>query len=276
MRQWPIIEKEAYVIIASCGRLDWLLQRSDGFSLFTDRHNLLYVFNPYGQHGSQSAHSAAKLIRWALRLSSYRYTIEYVPGPENVWSEMLTRWAAPPVLARISAIMLAPVAPSLDESFVWSTAQEVRLIQDAVRVDTTTEDGQPLKISLRSDDDLYCVSCGQVWIPADANDLQLRICIVAHTGPGGHRGRTATTDYIRAIFSWPTVLVDFRTFCNTCLHYRSTLGGDITPRPLGQAVHASLPNEIIHFDYLYMGIVRNTHTCPEHSIALLSFIAGQL
>jgi hypothetical protein len=27
----------------------------------------------------------------------------------------------------------------------------------------------------------------------------------------------------------------------------------IAPRPFGQALHASLPNEIIHFDFLYMG-----------------------
>jgi hypothetical protein len=92
MHRWPIIEKEAYAIIASCNRLDWLLQRSDGFSLFTDHHNLLYVFNPGGSHGSQSALSAAKLIRWALRLSSFSYTIEHVPGTDNVWSDMLTRW----------------------------------------------------------------------------------------------------------------------------------------------------------------------------------------
>jgi RNase H-like domain found in reverse transcriptase len=42
MRRCFIFEKEAYAIIASCDRIDWLLQRTDGFSLFTDCHNLLY------------------------------------------------------------------------------------------------------------------------------------------------------------------------------------------------------------------------------------------
>jgi hypothetical protein len=250
MSRWPIIEKEAYAIIASCNRLEWLLQRSDGFSLFTDHHNLLYVFNPNGTHGSHSAHSAAKLIRWALRLSSYRYTIEHVPGIDNVWSDMLTRWAAPPPIARISTLMLAPVAPNLDPSFSWPTAAEIRLIQDAARIGLAIEDDAATHLA---NNDLYRMASGQVWIPAAAHDLQLRICIVAHTGPGGHRGVSTTTASVEALFSWPTLHDDVRTFCNTCLHCRSTIGGNRTPRPFGQALHASAPNEVIHFDYLYMG-----------------------
>jgi hypothetical protein len=158
--------------------------------LFTRHHNLLYVLNPNGTHESYSAHSAAKLIRWALRLSSYRYTIEHVTGIDNVWSDMLTRWAAPSPIARVSKFMLAPVAPNLDPSFSWPTAAEIRLIQEAARVGLTSGDDSAIQLS---DDDLYRLVSDQVWIPAAAHDLQLRICIVAHTGPGGHRGVGTTT-----------------------------------------------------------------------------------
>jgi RNase H-like domain found in reverse transcriptase len=46
--RWSIIEKEAFAILASCERLDWLLLRPEGFSLFTDHTNLIYIFNPHG------------------------------------------------------------------------------------------------------------------------------------------------------------------------------------------------------------------------------------
>jgi RNase H-like domain found in reverse transcriptase/Reverse transcriptase (RNA-dependent DNA polymerase)/Integrase core domain/Integrase zinc binding domain len=250
MSRWPIIEKEAYAIIASCTRLDWLLQCADGFSLFTDHHNLLYIFNPAGTHGVTSAHSAAKLIRWALRLSSYRYTIEHIAGPDNVWSDMLTRWASPTPVAKVSMLMLAPVSPNMDPTFEWPTASEIRLIQDTARVGNIATGSS---IFLSADDHLFHLPLGPVWIPGTAHELQLRLCIVAHTGPGGHRGVDSTTASIQNLFHWPTLREDVLTFCNTCLHCRSTIGGHRTPRPLGQALHASSPNEVIHFDYLYMG-----------------------
>jgi RNase H-like domain found in reverse transcriptase len=95
MHRLSIIKKETYAILASCERLDWLLLRPEGFSLFTDHKNLIYVFNLHGSGSSFSSHTAAKLIRWALKLGSYSYNIEHVAGHENLWSDMLTRWAAP-------------------------------------------------------------------------------------------------------------------------------------------------------------------------------------
>jgi RNase H-like domain found in reverse transcriptase len=110
-RRWPIIEKEAFAIVAACQKLDWLLQCPQGFSLFTDHKNLLYVFNLHVSNPNIAGHTAAKLVRWALKLSAYRYKIEHIPGHQNVWSDMLTRWAAPEVRARISSLIVAPLAP---------------------------------------------------------------------------------------------------------------------------------------------------------------------
>jgi Integrase zinc binding domain len=72
-------------------------------------------------------------------------------------------------------------------------------------------------------------------------------------GIDGHRERRSTTDSIKDIFYWDTLAEDVNTFCNTCLHYVSTLGGDREPRPLGEALHAGKPNELLHMDFLYMG-----------------------
>jgi hypothetical protein len=253
MRRWAIVEKEAYAIVISCERLDCLLQRPDGFSLYPDHHNLLYVFNPYGRNPSVSAHTAAKLIRWALRHSSYTYTIEHVPGPENVCSDMLTRWAAPSTHARISAFMVAPLSPSLQESFEWPQAAEIRHAQDADLLTSDDPDSLTGRGILLSTDGLYRTSSDQVWIPSSASELQLRICVVSHTGLGGHRGFKTTLGTIQSCFSWPTINEDVQSFCNSCLHCRSTIGGDRTTRPLGEAIHATLPNEVIHFDFLFMG-----------------------
>jgi Integrase core domain/Integrase zinc binding domain len=81
-----------------------------------------------------------------------------------------------------------------------------------------------------------------------ATDLHSR----AH-GLGGHRGYVTTSNAIKSEFTWLSLELDVKPFCQTCLHCLSTIGGDRTPRPLGEALHATRPNEVIHFDFLYLG-----------------------
>ena len=45
---------------------------------------------------------------------------------------------------------------------------------------------------------------------------------------------------------------DISVICNSCLHCQVTTGGLRIPRALGHALHATKPNELLHFDYLYM------------------------
>jgi transposase InsO family protein len=44
-----------------------------------------------------------------------------------------------------------------------------------------------------------------------------------------------------------------KVFVGSCFHYIASAPGETIPRPMGEALHASKPNEVIHFDYLYMG-----------------------
>jgi Integrase zinc binding domain len=235
--------------------MNWLLNCPSGFSLFTDHSNLIYVFDPHRISHGLSSNTASKLTRWALKLCTLRYTIEHAPGDQNLWPDLLTRWAAPAQRARVSALFKAPLNPDLDTEFVWAVAAEIRRVQDAALVVLTQPDWDksatpPLTLSAEG---LYRTKVRKVWIPSDADDLQLRICIVAHMGIWGHRGRKTTTDRIKGIFDWDTLAEDVKTFCNTCLHCLSTIGGDREPRPLGDALHAGKPNELLHMDFLYMG-----------------------
>ena len=44
-----------------------------------------------------------------------------------------------------------------------------------------------------------------------------------------------------------------REFVRQCLHCADTRSGDVVPRPLGETVHGTAPNEVVHFDYLHVG-----------------------
>ena len=43
---WSTVDKEAYAIVESVTRLDYMLLQEKGFSLFTDHKNLTYIFDP--------------------------------------------------------------------------------------------------------------------------------------------------------------------------------------------------------------------------------------
>ena len=75
--RWSTVEKEGYAIVASCKRLDYLLQRPGGFTICTDHRNLQYIFG-VGPSLKQPRYLADKLARWAVALSCFTYQIRHI------------------------------------------------------------------------------------------------------------------------------------------------------------------------------------------------------
>jgi hypothetical protein len=48
-----------------------------------------------------------------------------------------------------------------------------------------------------------------------------------------------------------------KVFVQICLHCVATVPGDKVPRPLGTQLHATKPNEILHFEFLYIALTRD-------------------
>ena len=42
-------------------------------------------------------------------------------------------------------------------------------------------------------------------------------------------------------------------FVKQCLHCMDSKADEKIPRPLGEMVHGKRPDEVLHFDYLYVG-----------------------
>jgi RNase H-like domain found in reverse transcriptase len=76
--------KRTFAIVTTCERLDWLLQSVPHFSLFCNHRNLQYIFDLFGQNPQVAKHTANKMIRWALRISTFPYVMEFVPGLDSV------------------------------------------------------------------------------------------------------------------------------------------------------------------------------------------------
>ncbi|GLE11378.1 hypothetical protein PINS_up023758 [Pythium insidiosum] len=119
----------------------------------------------------------------------------------------------------VCAIRQEPMelSPMLKADFIWPSMTEIKEVQQA--------DQSQSADAHRMADGLLLNEDGRVWIPDTATSLQLRLCIVAHFGPAGHRGVKTTLDTLRDKFVWRDMHQDVEDFVKRCLHCASTTGG---------------------------------------------------
>jgi hypothetical protein len=96
-----------------------------------------------------------------------------------------------------------------------------------------------------------------LWIPERAVELHLRFSVEAHCRSAGHRAYEATLGAIKEYVARTTMTKDVKVFVQNCFLCVATIPGDKVARPLGTKIHATKPNEILHFDFLYIGLSRD-------------------
>ena len=149
-------------------------------------------------------------------------------------------------------------SPSSDPSF----SQDVSIafsVDDAPSL-VQVADAQQRDIAAGADHPGHLISdasgtlvdqAGCVYVP-DRQCLRVRICICAHQSIAGHRGVSATVSNFRKYLTWPTLEKDVRRFVAGCLHCLRARGGLIVPRPLLHSLQATQPNQVLHFDFLFI------------------------
>jgi len=248
---WTTYEKEGYAIHQTFRRMDYMLLCEEP-RVFTDHRNLLFCYSPTTLDPTLGRHKVMKVLRWAVYLSQFQYRIEHVDGEANVMADVMTRWmrgyrgkrcAIRRVTYRILENAVVPSPESKD--FEWPNFSQIRQAQED-HVDQRPKNAE------RKGESLWSVN-GRTWIPDEADDLQLRLLVVAHCGVGGHRGAESTESTLREEFTWSTLKEDVRDFVADCIHCMMAKTGHKIPRPFAETLHAEKPNDVVHFDFLYMG-----------------------
>jgi len=85
-KHWSVIEKEAFPVVEALERLRHLILGDEGFRLFTDNRNLIYVFDPILRDNDFKKQPVDKLCRWTSKLFAVKYVIEHIPGESNIWA----------------------------------------------------------------------------------------------------------------------------------------------------------------------------------------------
>jgi hypothetical protein len=58
---------------------------------------------------------------------------------------------------------------------------------------------------------------GLIWIPTDAEQLQLPLLVIARTGAMGHRGTEVTKKVLSEVFTWRGMSNDVELIARHCL-----------------------------------------------------------
>ena len=190
------------------------------------------------------AYLVSKIQRWALILSQFEYSCSHVPGELNYFPDLMTRWGAKSVrriylpTPALSRVDFDP--PSFYEAL--NKAQATMSVSERNTLSPQTVHGYSI-----------LTHHGRMYVPKKDDHLKLNLLVMAHCGPAGHRAQHVTKTTVHKHFTWTGIDDDVKTFCTKCLHCAATKGAIRVTRELAHAMHADRPNEIVHFDYLYMG-----------------------
>lgn len=229
-RRWSTLDKEAYPLFIAARKLDYLLLRSSGFEFCTDHKNLIYIFNPEAHQGVHRC-AVERVQRWAMTIGALKYTIRHVPGADNLWADLLTRWGQP--TRQVRNVGMVHKVASLPE---WRLAGPGQIVW-------------PTKTEI-----MRCggkVSGNRITIPDESN-LRQRLLVLAHAGLVAHAGRERTMANLLQFYEWDSMRQDVWEFVDKCIHCRM-VDEKKTHVILGDTIQGTRPNEVLHFDYVYIG-----------------------
>ena len=180
---------------------------------------------------------------------SYRFSVEHIAGDDNVVADMLSRWRILYPHTVCGANFQPGICSAMHKKdFIWPTLDEIGRLQGRLtQIEVTS---MKLTPKIIKDHTIYVTKSGRIYIPD--SDMRVRLCVIAHAGSVGHRGIQPTYKSLKRYY-WPHMLPDVKKFCRQCLHCAVADPRKVIPRPLGTQMHASKPNEILHYDFIHIG-----------------------
>jgi Integrase core domain/Integrase zinc binding domain len=248
-------------------KVDYLLLSHDEFSILCDHLNLIYIYNPLSADRSLARHVVHKLQRYALKMSVLSYRMDHVMGELNYWTDLMTRWGVGWIAGsehkahgKMASLFAQPYISTHDYDTVEFPSKKKILLAQQSAVNEY-ERYQQSNATARQEVPPQQVNAGgmrmmnnALWIPECAVELQIRLNVEAHCRSAGHRAYEAMLGALKEYVAWTTMAKDVKVFVQNCLHCVATIPGDKVSHPLGTQLHATKPNEILHFDFLHIGL----------------------
>ena len=245
-RRYSQTEKEALGIVWACERFHVYLYGIH-FKILTDHKPLEVIY-------SKSHKPSARIERWVLRLQNYDFTVEYLPGPENI-ADTLSRLipinphstinVADSYIRFVAENAVPSSVPIQEIEKASACDEELSMVRDAVRSGRLEElpksyrnVGAEITI-LRK----LILRGTRLVIP---KSLRARILDLAHEG---HQGIVKTKQRIRSKVWWPGIDNEVERKCKVC-HGCQLVSQKPCPEPMKRTVLPKAPWQDLAADLL--------------------------
>jgi len=93
--RWSTVDREAFPLIQVIQKQSHLLYGAHPFEIYGDSKTVMYILDPERVVAHPKMATLSRVRRWGLLLQQFQYLVVHIDGVENLWGDMLSRWATP-------------------------------------------------------------------------------------------------------------------------------------------------------------------------------------
>ncbi|POM66957.1 Hypothetical protein PHPALM_17108 [Phytophthora palmivora] len=152
-----------------------------------------------------------------MELMGFRYIVEHVPGLDNLWVDMASRWGG----NHVPKGVVKPLKAIRHRKSAKPTMCPVPRLLDA---DNLAKYPTPDNV-VRTEDGVFTID-NRIWVPGEATDFIERLYIITHSGAQGHRGQQAMVAHLLQRFVIDQLRRVAATICIACIPEEGKISRD--------------------------------------------------
>lgn len=254
-RRYSQTEKEALGIVWACERFHPYIYGLH-FELLTDHKPLLAIYGPRSR-------PSARIERWVLRLQAYSFTVNYIPGKQNI-ADALSRLLHHPDPNLKSPPVPIPQSVLAEEHVRFLVACATPSAVTAEEMEEASKEDEQIQMVKACIESQKWDECDKAFVAVSPElcihgslllrgprivvpkKLQQRILALAHEG---HPGIVGTKQNLRTRVWWPGLDKDAEKYVKTC-HGCQLVSKADPPEPIKSTVLPTEAWEHLAVDFL--------------------------